>query len=206
MRINAAILLLMGAAVQGQAQTSKIAERAASGRAKGAETATVTVYEIADFQCPYCARFARDVFPKIDSAFVKPGKVRWIFINFPLPTHAHSWTASEAAMCAGGVSGKFWQMHDKLFATQSSWSELTDAAPVFAKYAAEIGVPAAGYQSCVAGDVTASLVVRDLLNGASAGPTGTPAYVIGSDPIFAGYRTFDDWKDLLDAAIKKAAK
>ncbi|HUP90062.1 MAG TPA: thioredoxin domain-containing protein [Longimicrobiales bacterium] len=203
MRISIAVLLLLGAARPMSAQMNKTAERAALARAKGAETATVTVYEIADFQCPYCGRFAKDVFPKIDSAFVKPGKVRWIFINFPLPTHAHSWTASEAAMCAGGVSGKFWQMHDKLFATQSTWSELTDAAPVFAKYAAEIGVPAAAYQSCVAGDVTASLVVRDLLNGASAGPTGTPAYVIGSDPIFAGYRTFEDWKELLEAALAK---
>jgi len=57
----------------------------------------------------------------------------------------------------------------------------------------------------VQNDKIASILVRDLLNASNAGVTGTPAFVVGSDPIFAGYRPFDEWRTLLDAALKKAA-
>jgi protein-disulfide isomerase len=199
----AAVLILFGAATA-SAQTQKTAERAAMGRLKGNPEASVTVYEIADFQCPFCARFSREVFPRIDSAYVKTGKAKWIYVNFPLPTHANAWTAAEAAMCAGGVSDKFWPMHDRLFLNQSEWSGATNPAALFAKYAKDIGV-ADGFDACVADDRMASILVRDILNASGAGLTGTPAFVINSEPIFAGLRSFDEWKDMLDAALRKAA-
>ena len=37
------------------------------------------------FQCPYCAQFAQDVFPSIDSAYVRTGLVQWVYVNLPLP-------------------------------------------------------------------------------------------------------------------------
>ena len=120
------VLALSGSA---SAQVHKTAERAAMNRLKGQQSATVTVYEIADFQCPYCARFSTEVLPRIDSAYVKAGKVKWIFVNFPLPTHANAWPAAEAAMCAGGVGERFWPMHDRLSATQGDWSAAPNAGP-----------------------------------------------------------------------------
>lgn len=187
------------------AQDVKVAERAASGRIKGSADASVTVVEIADFQCPYCSRFAREVAPRIDSAYVKTGKVKWIYMNMPLPSHMNSWLAAEAAMCAGGVGNQFWAMHDKLFATQAEWAPLADPAPTFAKYAKQMGVAEASFNACIGTDKTAAIVVRDLLQAASAGVTGTPAFAINSDPVFVGYRPFEEWRDLLDAALKKAA-
>jgi protein-disulfide isomerase len=200
----AGILLLLGGG-PAWAQNQKLAERAAMSRLKGQESAAVTVYEISDFQCPYCSRFARDVFPRIDSAYVRTGKAKWIFVNFPLPTHAHAWAASEAAMCAGAVSGKFWPMHDKLFVSQAQWSGAAQPAALFAQYAKGLGVPMPAYESCVANDDIATLLVRDLLNAAGAGVTGTPAFVVNNEPIFAGVRQFEEWKEILDTAIKKAA-
>ena len=202
-----ATLITMAAHGQARAQdNAKVAERAAMGRLKGQHDAPVTVYEIADFQCPYCARFSREVFPRIDSAYVKTGKAKWIFVNFPLPTHANSWVAAEAAMCAGGVSDQFWPMHDKIFLNQNEWSGASNPAPLFAKYAKEIGVAAEAYDACVRDDKLSALLVRDLLNAAGASATGTPAFIISGEPIFAGYRRFEEWKDLLDAALKKAKK
>jgi protein-disulfide isomerase len=198
-------VLLLTAGTHANAQNQKLAERAALSRLKGQHNATVTVYEISDFQCPYCSRFTRDVFPRIDSAYVKTGKAKWIFVNFPLPTHAHAWAASEAAMCVGAVSGKFWPMHDRLFNTQTQWSAAQQPSSLFAQYAKELGVPMPAYDSCVAGDVIATLLVRDLLNAAGAGVTGTPAFVVNNEPIFAGVRQFEEWKEILDSAIKKAA-
>lgn len=196
--------MVLCAAVSAPAQQTKSVERAAVSRLKGQQNAAVTVYEIADFQCPFCARFSREVFPSIDSAYVKTGKVRWIFVNFPMPTHAHAWAASEAAMCAGG-SDKFWPMHDRIFATQSDWSPSINPAPLFAKYAKESGVPPAAYEACVADDRMASILVRDLLNASGVGITGTPAFVVNNEPVFAGFRPFEDWKRILDAALRKAA-
>lgn len=210
--IGVAVLLSVGSASQAHAQATKpdakdakVAERAASSRLRGAQDATVTVYEIADFQCPYCGRFAREVFPHIDSAYVKTGKAKWVFINFPLPTHANSWAAAEAAMCTGGTGGDFWEMHEKLYARQSEWAGLANPATTFARYAKESGVAPQAYDACVANDVTASILVRDLLNAAGTGLTGTPAYIVNSDPIFTGYRPLEEWKGILDNALKKAS-
>ncbi|HEX6559298.1 MAG TPA: DsbA family protein, partial [Longimicrobiales bacterium] len=99
-----------------------------------------------------------------------------------------------------------WAMHDKLFTNQASWSALADPAAVFARYAKDIGVALPAFNDCVAGDKIALILVRDLLNASSAGVTGTPAFVVNSEPIFAGYKPFEEWKDILDSALKKAAQ
>ena len=200
-----AAALLACAAQQNEAQDVKVAQRAAMARVKGAENAPVTVYEIADFQCPFCARFSREVFPRIDSAYVMTGKARWIFVNFPLPTHANAWVAAEAAMCSGGVSDRFWAMHDLLFLNQAEWAAQPNPSTLFGKYAKESGVAAEGYETCVRDDRLSSLLVRDLLNATGAGVTGTPAFVINNEPIFAGFRPFEEWKELLEKALKKPA-
>jgi protein-disulfide isomerase len=205
MKYRIALMLVLLVAGPASAQVQKTAERAAMNRLKGQQSATVTVYEIADFQCPYCARFSTEVFPRIDSAYVKAGKVKWIFVNFPLPTHANAWPAAEAAMCAGGVGERFWAMHDRLFASQNDWSTAPNAGKLFEKYAQEIGLAADAFGSCVADDRMAPLLVRDLLNATSAGISGTPAFIVNNDPLFAGYKTFEEWKDILDGALKKAA-
>ncbi|MGQ0560296.1 MAG: DsbA family protein [Gemmatimonadota bacterium] len=205
MRYAIALLLVLVCAVPLKAQDQKMAERAAMNRLKGQQNAIVTVYEIADFQCPYCARFSREVFPRIDSAYVRTGKAKWIFVNFPLPTHANAWAAAEAAMCAGGVSDKFWPMHDKLFLMQAEWAVSPNASALFGKYAQEVGTNAGAYAACIGDDRMAPLIVRDLLNAAGAGVSGTPAFVVNNEPIFAGYRPFEEWQTILDAAIRKAA-
>lgn len=181
----------------------KIIDAAGMSRAKGAESATVHVYEIADFQCPFCGKFATDVMGRIDSAFVKTGRVQWVFVNMPLPMHQNAWVAAEAAMCAG-ASNKFWGMHDRLYRGQAEWSTSQDPAPIFARYAKEAGVPAEPFTSCIIGDRVATLVVNDLIFAATARVTGTPTFIINDDETVVGMKTFDEWRDLLEAAIKKA--
>ena len=205
MKYRIALMMVLVFSGVASAQVQKTAERAAMSRLKGQQSAAVTVYEIADFQCPYCARFSMEVFPRIDSAYVKAGKVKWIFVNFPLPTHANAWPAAEAAMCAGGVGERFWPMHDRLFATQTDWASAPNAGKLFEKYAQEIGLAADAFASCVADDRMAPLLVRDLLNATNAGISGTPAFIVNNEPLFAGYKTFEEWKDILDGALRKAA-
>src|SRR6266545_1553093 len=90
-----------------------------AARAMGAATAPVTVYEMSDFQCPFCKRHVDQTFPTLEKEYVATGKVRWIFINLPLSSiHPNAVAAAEFAMCAAR-HGKFWPAHDALYRTQT---------------------------------------------------------------------------------------
>lgn len=201
--ITSLLALALGQTAAAAQASPSLLEKSAVSRAKGQQGAPVMVYEIADFQCPYCARFAKDVFPRIDSAYVKTGKVQWFFVNLPLPNHGNAWVASEAALCAGAVSEKFWPMHDKLFAAQAEWASAKDPTPVLARIARESGVALEAYQACVANDQVAPLILQDVLWAARTGITGTPGFIINNEQSFVGVKTFEEWRELLEKALKK---
>lgn len=187
-----------------RAAHERLLRAAAESRSKGAESARVLVYEIADFQCPHCARFANDVFPRIDSAYVQPGRVQWVFVNLPMPSHLNAWVASEAALCAGAVADRFWAMHDRLFAGVSAWGPAAEPAAIFAAYAAEAGVPLDAYRACVANDRVAPLILQDVIFGSRV--TGTPTFIVDNETTVVGVKTFEEWREILDAALKKRAR
>lgn len=178
-----------------------VLEAAAMARARGSDTAPVVVFEIADFQCPYCARFAEDVFPLIDSAYVHTGRVQWVYVNLPLPAHREAWGAAETALCAGATADRFWEVHDLLYARQREWSGAMDAAARFAAYAREAGAADDAWTTCVAEDRVAPLIVQDLLGAAAADITGTPTFIVNRQSKVVGLRTFEEWQQLLDAAL-----
>src|SRR5687768_11339811 len=118
-QIAAAVLLLVCSSAPLAAQAVK---DPLASRSKGAASAPVTVYEMSDFQCPYCRKHALEVFPAIEKDYVQTGKVRWVYINFPLVSiHANALPAAELAMCAARM-GKFWPVHDLLYQHQETWS------------------------------------------------------------------------------------
>ena len=181
-------------------------EKASVSRARGAEDAPLFVYEFADFECPHCAQFATDVFPRIDSAFVRTGKVRWIFVNLPLPTHEQAWIAHEAAVCAGAVSNRFWEMHDRIFEKQKEWAEAADPSAVLARWAKELGVAIQPFTQCTANDRVASLLLQDVIFAATSRVNGTPAFILNNEQSVMGLKTFEEWKAILEPMIKAKAK
>ncbi|HYW13127.1 MAG TPA: thioredoxin domain-containing protein [Longimicrobium sp.] len=159
--------------------------RADAGRSKGADSAKVTIVEVSDFQCPYCREFATTTYPRIDSAYVRTGRAKIVYMNLPLSMHANAFPAAEAALCAG-AQGKFWQMHDRLFATQREWSAETDAVQRFERMAQALQLDMAAYRDCTAADRTAPIIINDAMQAAEAGIRGTPAFILVSR---AGQRT-----------------
>lgn len=194
-------LLAMPASAQ---ETSRVLERGATSRAKGQQGAPIMVYEIADFQCPFCARFVRDVFPKIDSAYIKTGKVQWFFVNLPLPAHGNAWAAAEAALCAGAVADKFWPVHDRFFAAQSEWSMSKDAAPILNRLVREAGVAGAAYESCLADDKVAPLILQDVIFAASMRITGTPGFIVNNEQTVIGVKSFEEWREIIEKILAKS--
>ena len=181
-----------------------LSSRASTARTKGEETAKIFVYEFANFQCPHCAKFALDVFPRIDSVFVRTGKVRWIFVHLPGPSHANAWAAHEAAACAGAVGDRFWTMHDRLFATQTEWSGSLNPRKRFSKMARELGIAPAAFDQCVDEDLVASVLLQDVMFAAASRVNGTPAYMVNNQTSVMGLKSYDEWRDILEKAIKKA--
>ena len=80
----------------------------------GNPSATVTITEFGDFECPFCAKFHTDTRPQIVDKYVKTGQVKMLWRHFPLASiHQFAEPASLAVECAG-EQGKFWEYHDIL--------------------------------------------------------------------------------------------
>ncbi|MGH7483276.1 MAG: DsbA family protein [Longimicrobiales bacterium] len=204
-------LIMAGAVTSAAAQSTEasaarapsVRERAEMSRAKGAADAPVLVYEIADFQCPYCARFARDVFPTIDTEYVKTGRVRWVFVNLPLPSHPFGWAAAEAALCAGAAGNGFWALHDRLYGRQAEWTAGPDPTPHFIAYAREAGVPIEPFLQCMQRDAVALLILEDVLSAAASQVTGTPTFVVDNQELVVGLKSIEEWRELLERALER---
>ena len=134
----------------------------------GAATAPVTIVEWADFECPHC----RAVMPVLDATVEKfPGKVRFVFKNYPLTMHTHAEPAARAAIAAA-VQGKFWEMHHKLF--KASTLEVADLE----RYARELGLGVDKLKADMASDATTQRIEKDKKAAEAVGFGGTPLIFI----------------------------
>src|SRR5208282_4061242 len=116
---------------------------------------------LSDFQCPYCRQFHDQSFSALRQEYVTTGKVRMAYINYPLPIHANAWPAAETAMCAG-LQGKFWPVHDALFAAQSAWAEKKVAQPILDSIARVAGADTAALDRCVSTHAARPLILADV--------------------------------------------
>src|SRR5437667_9038261 len=151
---------------------------ALAARTKGRPDAPVTVYEMSDFQCPYCRAFALATMPLLEREYVQAGKVRFVYINLPLPSlHANATAAAEAAMCAARQS-RFWPMHDLLFRHQDGWAKLADPRPMLLALGDSAGADHARLAACLRAHATATEVQADAERARRAGAVSTPTFYI----------------------------
>ena len=117
------------------------------GYSRGAADAPVTVYEFSDFGCPFCGMFARGTYPGLHQEFVATGKVRWIYVPFVMGMFPNGTESARAAECAA-EQGKFWEMHDLLFAKQNEWKSSRGPERLYNGYARGLGLEAARFATC----------------------------------------------------------
>lgn len=189
-----------GAAASGT--TDSISTRADRSRIQGDSGAKVWMVVISDFQCPYCRIWHDSTYPALVNEYVKRGKLKIAYVNFPLPMHQNAWPAAEAVMCAG-VQGKFWEMQDKVFATQGQWATLPNAAPVFDSLATSAGLDAKRLRGCVDAHQTKRLIQADYDRSVAAGVNSTPTFIIG-DRTVEGAQPIEQFRQVLDSALAKA--
>jgi protein-disulfide isomerase len=147
-------------------------------RSKGSAQAPVTVYEMSDFQCPYCRQFATETFPDLEREYIGTGKVRWVFINFPLTSvHQNASAAAQLGLCAAQQRG-FWRIHDLLFKYQETWAPLKEAGPFFVSLADSAGLSKTTLLSCLQAPETLNSVRADAEGAARSGASSTPTFYI----------------------------
>jgi protein-disulfide isomerase len=179
---------------------SKTADKA---RIRGAETAQVWLVEISDFQCPFCKEWHDKSFATIDREYVKTGKIRVAYLNFPLTRiHPNAQAAAEAAMCAG-VQGKFWELHESLFQSQEKWAQAKSPIAAFDSLARAAGVEPKAWNSCMSTHATARLIEADRDRSTKAGVESTPTFFVG-DRALAGAYPVDTFRVAIDQALAKA--
>jgi protein-disulfide isomerase len=170
-----------------------------AARTKGSATAPVTVYEMSDFQCPWCRKQALEVLPELDKEFMATGKVRWIFVNFPITQiHPNAGAASEFAMCAARQD-QFWPIHDLLFKYQDKWAPLKDPAPFLITLADSVGMPRDSILSCLQKQETRDVIQSEANGAARSGVASTPTVYIEGAGLLKGAAPLAAYRQILDS-------
>jgi protein-disulfide isomerase len=177
----------------------------------GAEQAVVTLVEYSDYECPFCIRHFQQTWPQIEANYVKTGKIRYAFRDFPVDQlHPEAIKAHEAAQCAG-EQGKFWDLHARLFSAPG-----THTAQAIEDRALEAGLDIAAFRTCVASGRTTAAVRANASHAVEMGATGTPAFFVGvRDPAtnqvkvlqaVTGAQPYSSFQRALDAALKQVSQ
>jgi protein-disulfide isomerase len=168
----------------------------------GRDDAPVTIIEFTDLQCPYCARYASQTFPRLKREYVDTGKLRYTSRDLPLPFHSFALPAAVASRCAG-EQGRFWDYREALFASQS----LLGTEP-YGRLAGQLGLDVERLEACRSSGEQESGVRADLALAAQHGIRSTPTFVIGrvvdgefQGEMVSGAQPYEFFKAKLDALL-----
>lgn len=212
-----ALILLVGAAALGYAwQSSRkkvttvdpnLPPLTARGHVQGDTNAPLQVLEFGDFECPQCANFAIVTEPDVRSRLIATGQISLRYFDFPLPMHRNTWPASHAAACAE-EQGKFWPMHDQLYARQEEWNGEATSNPkkLFMAYATGLALDVKKFEECYDSQKFQREIDANRLEAERRQINSTPTFVIGKR-VIPGNLPFDHFKAYVDSALaeKKAA-
>lgn len=197
----------------------KIERPLADGNATGDPNAPIKIVEYSDFQCPYCAQFAKEVEPLLIENYVKTGKVYFVsrtmgnFVSdniayyYQRPAKTESIDAAMAAYCAGD-QGKFWDMHDGLFANVLGEDAGSFTRLRLVAIAEKAGLDVQEFKECLNSEKYRQQAERDAADGRAAGVSGTPSFVINyqvngetKTQLIPGLLPFEQFRQVLDAIL-----
>lgn len=183
-------------------EQKKLLEVVSDDYIKGNKEASVTIVEYLDFECEACSAY----YPLVKQLAEEfKTDVRFVNRYFPLPGHKNGMQAALAVE-ASARQGKYWEMHDKLFAEQKNWGEKPAADPkIFEGYAQQIGLNMDQFKKDVASKEVKDRVERDNNSGTKLGVSGTPTFFLNGDKI-PNPKSPDDFKSFINAAILKIKK
>jgi protein-disulfide isomerase len=191
--------------LQGNGQPPPVSSLSVRGETfRGDSGARVAIIEYADFECPYCGEYERKTFPLLLTDYIETGKVKYFYRDLPLPEHARAMPAARAARCAG-EQGKYWEMHDSLFAKQNALS-----GPALLERAQTLGLDTAKFTECQSSEKYTTDIQKSVSEAQKMRIDGTPIFFLGIvepsgdvtiEKRFKGAPPFDVFKSALDALL-----
>lgn len=181
----------------------------------GDAKAPVTVIEYADYQCPFCESFYKEVESKMQSEYINSGKVKFVYRNFPFldadqsgqPTgYKESHLSAEASECAKDQN-KFWPFHDQIFIAEGKDGQERNGnlnRSLFLQIASQVGMNVSVFTQCFDSHKYASTILADAKSASAVGVQGTPTVFIngaklsGVDP----QNPYGQYKTAIDNALK----
>jgi protein-disulfide isomerase len=144
----------------------------------------------------------------LDREYIQTGKVKYVILDLPLASiHPLAMKAAEATHCAG-EQGKYWEMHDALFANQRQL-----ARPDLSKHAQALGLDVAAFDQCLDKGTSAARIRKDMAEAQRLQITGTPTFIVGltspdSSQItglrISGAQPYQAFKDAIERLLSSA--
>ena len=159
----------------------------------GQANAPITLVEFSDFQCPYCSKAVIEINATLKAY---PNDVRLIFKQYPLDSHPAA-AISAAAALAAHAQGKFWPMHDVMFANRQRLSR-----QAILGWAKDIGLDIKRFTADLDSDSIRKTVLRDQADGNKAGVEGTPTVFLNGQK-YNGDLAPDAIKPVIDGELKR---
>ena len=168
----------------------------AASPARGPRDAPIVFIEYTDYQCPYCDR----VQPTIRALRERYGdSMVHVFKNLPLPMHQQATLAAEASFCAQD-QGKFWELHDWLFANKNNISRDTMVAQAEA-----LAMDVEAFGACIDARTHQARVQADAAEAGSFGIRGTPGFVVNGR-VVTGAQPLEAFIEIMDDELRRAGK
>ena len=163
---------------------------------KGDRNAPVTIIEFSDFQCTFCARFAKETLPKIEKQYVNTGKAKIIYKHLPLDIHPQANPAALASECAH-EQGKFWQYHNTLLNNQNSLSNAN-----YKKWAKQHNLKEEQFNDCLDNKKHQDKINNDAQQAAQADIKNAPTFLINGR-VVTGAQPFSTFKQIIEKELDK---
>jgi protein-disulfide isomerase len=189
--VIAALVVLYFFTGAAASEPSRAAAAGTDDIAYGPADAALTVIEYSDFECPFCAEYAKI----IGQLREKYGdQVRFVYRFYPLSNHKYA-TISAKAAYAAHLQGKFWEMHDLLFANQEEWVSSDDPRPYFDSYAESLGLDLDQFHADADAQSTSDFIKRQAAEGKKAGVKHTPWLIVGDEVVLP--RSFEEFDQII---------
>jgi protein-disulfide isomerase len=181
-----------------------------TGAALGDPNAPVTMVVYADYQCPFCGQFALDMQPKIVQDFVREGKVRLEFMEFPVLGGAdltdkgnESAQSAEAVLCAAEQDA-YLPYHDTLYANQSGENKGAFNHDRLLNFAGDLGLDEDAFGTCLDSGKYEPTIAQMKAQGQALGITGTPMFVINGQVVSLTGQGYDLLEKQIETAVQQA--
>ena len=164
--------------------------------ARGPADAPVEIVEFSDFDCPYCQR-ATETIEQLLEEFA--GQIRFVYKDYPLPTHPDAFKAAEAGNCAH-EQDRFWELHDTMFANQGALS-----VEELHAYAENLGLDTDAFAECLDSGRHTATVERDMAIGDGYGVSSTPTLFLNGRAVL-GAAPYDTFAEIVREEIAAAGQ